>query len=51
MVLYPVGTSICSYIAAKERKLNNDEPYSSGVKAFSALINLVIWVCVAKSLF
>jgi hypothetical protein len=51
MVLYPVGASICSYIATKERKINNEEPYTSAVKAFSGLINLVIWICVAKALF
>ena len=51
VVLYPIGASICSYISTKERKINNDEPYSSSVKAFSSFINIVVWICVAKALF
>jgi hypothetical protein len=51
MVLYPIGCALRSLIAAKERKLHNLEPHPGGTKSLSALIDLVIWISIAKALF
>lgn len=51
MVLYPVATSICNYIATKERKINNLEPFSEGVRAVANLVYLVVYIVIAKILY
>lgn len=51
MVAYPVGTSIGSYFASKERKLNNEDPFTPKVKSTAALLNIIIWVSIGLILF
>lgn len=50
-VLYPVASSLTSYIGAKERKISSREPASDTALGIAAIINVLIWAGVAKILY
>ena len=51
MVLYPITTSITSFIYEKKRLMIGDEKPSSGVYVLSSLISLSIYFYVATLLY
>lgn len=50
MCLWPITCTIDSYWSAKKRLITGEEMPSKITQAFMVLIQVIIWVAVAKSL-
>ena len=48
--LWPVSCAIESYLSAKRRFLTGEEMISKDSRIITALIQLIIWIAVAKSI-
>lgn len=51
MVLYPIASAVSGYYGVKRRKIEGKESCNEKVEFFSALVNMVIYIVVAKALF
>ena len=49
MVLWPLGTTIESYFSAKRRQITGEDHKDTNI--FVVIIEIVIWIAVAKALF
>lgn len=51
LIFYPVGTSISLYFGDKRQIMSGLEPYDKVTLVITSIINIFIWVYVAKLLY